>query len=216
MRSKLWHWLIVLMLPVLASCYPGGAEYYEELDLVYTNYNNEYDFAAQHTYAVNDSVPKIGDDSFNDPDGDGEPDFMDPVYSVPLLASIRQNMTAAGWTEVDENNSPDVILLVDCMTTTNIYYYYDWWYWGWYYPGWYPGWGWYYPGYYPPYYITGYRSGTISMRMTDPDPVIGGGNIATNWIGIINGLAEGGTTNLVSRIQASVDKAFIQSPYLKH
>lgn len=216
MRSKLWHWLVVLILPVLASCYPGGAEYYEELDLVYTNYDNQFDFAGRHTYAVNDSVPKIGDDSFNDPDGDGEPDFMDPVYSVPLLASIRQNMTAAGWTEVDENNSPDVILLVDCMTTTNIYYYYDWWYWGWYYPGWYPGWGWYYPGYYPPYYITGYRSGTISMRMTNPDPVIGGGNIPTEWLCLINGLAEGGTTNLVSRIQANVDKAFIQSPYLRH
>ena len=125
-------------------------------------------------------------------------------------------MTDYGWTLVDKNSSPDVILLVSSITTTNVYWYYDWGYWGWYYPGWNPGWGWYYPGYYPPY-VTGYKSGSVFTQMVDAKATAAGvDNVPVVWSCIFNGLAEGGTSSIATRVQTGIDKAFVQSPYLKH
>ena len=123
-------------------------------------------------------------------------------------------MAAYGWTLVNKNANPDVILLPSASTQVTLYYWYDWAYWGWYYPGWYPGWGWYYPGYYPPT-ISGYRTGTILVQMVDAKPHAAGENIAVVWTAIFNGLAEGGTDNLLARITTGIGKAFTQSPYLK-
>jgi hypothetical protein len=214
MTSKLRYWLVMLMLPLLPACYPKGADYIEELDIVYTNYDPNFDFASKTTYAIPDSVIKITGDNFEDPDGDGKPTFVGSQYSAAILAAINQNMTAAGWTKVNKNANPDVILLPSTMTTTNIYYYYDWWYWGWYYPGWCYCWGWYYPGYYPPY-VSGYRSGSVFIQMID-HKAIGGTteNVPVVWSVILNGLAEG--NNISARIQTNMDKAFAQSPYIKH
>ena len=213
MSIKLFKWGVLLFVAILGGCYPKGAEYYEEIDLVYTNYSSEYDFASKNTYAIPDSVVKINDDSFNDPDGDGKPAFLASSYSTVILDELKKNMAANGWTLVNKNANPHVILLPTTMTTTNIYYYYDWAYWGWWYPGYYPGWGWYYPYY--PAYVTGYRSGSVLMQMVDGAPRPSGDNIPVVWTGILNGLAEGGTANLTARIQTGIGKAFAQSPYLK-
>jgi hypothetical protein len=215
MRNKLYLWSALLTFTLIASCYPKGAEYTEELDLVATNYDQSYDFKSKHTYAIPDSVIKITGDAFEDPDGNGKPDFVASSYSIAIINQIKQDMQANGWTLVNKNNNPDVILLAAAMTTTNIYYYYDWSYWGWYYPGFYPGWGWYYPGYYPPY-VTGYRSGSVLIQMTNnvPHPVAGE-NISVVWNAILNGLAEGSTASITTRIQSGINQAFAQSPYLK-
>ncbi|MCU7552961.1 DUF4136 domain-containing protein, partial [Chitinophagaceae bacterium LB-8] len=148
----------------------------------------------------------------NDPDGDGKPQFLSAASSKAILDQIKQNMTANGWQLVGKNNNPDVLLLVSAMTTTNIYYYYDWWYWDWWYGGWY---GWYYPGYYPPY-VTGYRSGSVLGQMVDIKGKVNGENLPVVWNFIINGLAEGGTASITSRVQGGINKAYSQSPYLKH
>jgi hypothetical protein len=122
-------------------------------------------------------------------------------------------MAAYGWQLVNKNNNPDMLILPSTMTTTNIYYYYDWWYWDWWYGGW---WGWYYPGgYYPPY-VTGYRSGSVFVQMIDRTTATpSSDNVAVVWNMIVNGLAEGDQTNIASRIQTSITKGFTQSPYLK-
>jgi hypothetical protein len=214
MTIKLRGWLLMLLLPVLPACYPKGADYIEELDIVVTNFSSDYNFAAAKTYAMPDSVIKITGEAFTDPDGDGKPQFVGSDYSAAILGAIKQNMTAYGWTQVNKNANPDVVLLPSSMTTTNIYYYYDWWYWDWWYGGWY-GWGWYYPGYYPPY-VTGYRSGSVLINMVDSKAASGGTveNIPVLWTAIFNGLAEG--SNITARIQTNITKAFTQSPYLKH
>lgn len=215
MTIKLRYWLAVFLLPVLSGCYPEGAEYTEDLDLVYTNYSNQFDFASRKTYSIPDSVIKITGEVFNDPDGDGKPTFLSPAYATVIVAQIKKDMAANGWTLVDKNANPDVIILTSSMTTTNIYYYYDWWYWDWWYPGWYD-WGWYYPGYYYPAYVTGYRSGSVFIQMVDSKAAKTADNVPVAWSAIINGLAEGNTTDINARIQTSIDKAFAQSPYLKH
>jgi hypothetical protein len=216
MPIKLRYWVTILVLPVLAGCYPKGAEYVEELDLVYTNFYNQFDFQSKTTFAMSDSVIKITGDNFEDPDGNGKPEFVSPTYATAITSAIKANMTSYGWTPVSKFSNPDVIILASAMTTTNIYYYYDWWYWGWYYPGWYPGWGWYYPGWYYPPYVSGYRSGSVFIQMVDAKTVGASDAVPIVWNAIFNGLAEGGTANITSRIQAAIGKAFSQSPYLKH
>ena len=213
MRIKLHYLLALFVLPALSSCYPKGAEYNEELDLVYTNYNPDFDFSSKLTYALPDSIIKIAGNDFLDPDGDNKPEFLNPANTKLIFDKVIANMTAYGWTKVDKNANPDVILLVSTVTTTNLYYYYDWGYWGWWYPGYYPPWGWYYPGYYPPY-ITGYRSGSVFMQMVDSKAAPGSENVAVEWSAILNGLAEG--ADLQSRVQQMIDAAYAQSTYLKH
>ena len=216
MRTNSYYWLTFLILSALAACYPKGANYTEELDLVYTNYNKDFGFKSVHTFAISDSVIKITGQAADDPDGNHRPDMANPTYAAALVNTIKQSMATYGWTVVDKNSNPDMIILCATMTTTNIYYYYDWWYWGWYYPGYNPGWGWYYPGWYYPPYVTGYRSGSAFIQMTLHNPPPGPGeNIAVEWNAILNGLAEGSTSSIATRIQTGVNQAFAQSPYLK-
>lgn len=217
MVRKLRGWISLVLLGMVAGCYPEGAEYADELDLVYTNYNNQFNFSSKTTYAIPDSVIKITGDVFNDPDGDGKPQFLTSTYSVPLLTQIKQSLNSYGWTEVDKNNNPDVVILVSSMSTTNIYYYYDWSYWDWWYPDFYPWWGWYYPGYYYPAYVTGYRSGSVFIQMVDHSATgQQADNIPVQWSCVLNGLAEGDTGSIVARMQNGINAAFSQSPYLKH
>jgi uncharacterized protein DUF4136 len=213
MTLKFYRWLAVLILPVIASCYPKGANYTDELDLVYSNYLQTYDFKSKHTFAIPDSVVKITGQAFEDPDGNGKPEFSKPPYSTAILNGLKSNMAANGWQLVSKNSNPDIILLPSTMVTTNIYYYYDWWYWGWWYGGW---WGWYYPCCYYPPVVSGYRSGSVFVQMLDGaslKPI--NDNATVVWNMIINGLAEGDATNIAARITTGINQAFTQSPYLK-
>jgi len=215
MIKMTYRWLAVLITSGLISCYPNGASYIQELDLVATNYDNTFDFKAHKTYAIPDSVILISG-ALLDSATRTKPDFISATYAIPILNAINQNMTNYGWTKVPKNSNPDVFILPSAISTTYLYYYYDWWYWGWYYPGWYPGWGWYYPGYYPPY-VTGYRSGSVLIQMVDAKATAAGvENVPVVWSCILNGLAEGGTSSIAARVQTGIGKAFAQSPYLKH
>jgi hypothetical protein len=204
----------MLILSALGGCYPHGAQYTTDLDLVYTSYSTSFDFKSHKTFSIPDSVIEITGDVITN--GGGRPTMANPTYATPLLNQLTTDMEKYGWTKVARTANPDVYLLASLMTTTNIYYYYDWGYWGWYYPGYYPGWGWYYPGYYPPY-VTGYKSGSIFVQMVDAKSLShDSANIPVVWNSILNGLAQGGTSDILSRITINVDQAFTQSPYLKH
>ncbi|PZX51930.1 DUF4136 domain-containing protein [Algoriphagus chordae] len=202
----------VLSSYLLVSCTPDGAEYVDELDVVYTNYDVNFDFASKSTFAVPDKIVKITNKNVNIGDNT-EPDYVSPVYTAGILASIRDNMRNAGYTEVDKSANPDLIILPTVFQTDEIFFYYDWWYWNWYYPGWGPGWGWYYPGYYPPQ-VTTVRTGTLLMQMTDPGSISESDLIPVSWTAVVNGLLEGDVNSVNDRINSTIDQAFEQSPYL--
>src|SRR4051812_41437495 len=103
MSIKLCKWVLILLVAVLGACSPKGAQYYEELDLVYTNYNNTYDFKSKVKFAIPDSVIKITGNVFQNP-GTGKPAFVSPVYGNTIIAELKKNMQAYGWTLVDKNN----------------------------------------------------------------------------------------------------------------
>jgi hypothetical protein len=204
---------LVACLFTLTACRPGGAEYIDELDIVGTAYSKEADFKAKLTYARPDSIVEIGTDDVYDPDGNGRPDYINQSSANIIINQLDANMQAYGWTKVDRSANPDVIVMLSAMSTTNIYYYYSGWYGGaWGYP--YYGGGWYYPGYYPPTYSTT-TTGTLLMQMADVKDTTVNGNAPILWLGVVNGMLNGGSSSFAGRAKKSVDQAFKQSPILK-
>ena len=196
MKKKVFALAFVGM---LMGCYPDGADYTEELDIVYSNYDVNYDFQSKGTYSMPDEIVLLTGDE------DDPVDYVDDIYAEPTLELIEQNMSQLGWTRVESN--ADVELLPATWSTTTIYYYGGG-YWCWYNP-YYCGGYWYYP--YP--VASSYTSGTLVMTMVDPSMESGDGRIRAVWSGAINGLLS--DVFSFSRVENGVNQAFKQSPYLK-
>jgi hypothetical protein len=190
----------------LAGCYPQGPDFTEDLDVVYTNYDPDYDFVGQSTYAMPD---KIVTDVEITNGGDTIYEYMKPVYADQILAKIASNMSALGWTRVDIDASPkpDVLLTPAGISSTTYFYtyWYDWWY-----GGYYGGWGWYYPPYYT---VSSYTTGSLIMTIADPNIDSPINRSPVSWIGAGNGLLT--YSGNVDRALDAIDQAFEQSPYLK-
>jgi hypothetical protein len=206
-QKRIGSILLGVVMLSFAGCYERGADYVEDLDIVITKHDTKFDFKKLHTYAIPDKVVKITGNLLEGEDVE----FVKDVYAKVILDNLKKNLDAYGWAMVDKNANPDVIILPSSMQSTTIIYYYDWWYWGWYYP--YDPWGWYYPYY--PYYGGSYTTGSLFIQMTHPDGLTAAGNIPVIWSGVLNGLLEGSTDNIASRIAAGIDQAFTQSPFLK-
>jgi hypothetical protein len=188
----------------LWGCYPEGPQYTEDLDIVVTNHNPDYNFAAKGTYAMPDKIVKI---TGNLAEGD-DPEFIPDATASQILARIATNMENLGWTRVaiGSSPSPDVVLLPGEIETTTVMYYYDYWYW--WYGGYYPYWP-----YTPPVYTTSYTSGTLFMSISDKNELSGNGAPIRQWTGAINGILYDKYS--ATRVNPLIDKAFEQSPYLK-
>lgn len=188
---------------LLTQCYPAGPEYIEELDLVYTNYDPATNFTAKKTYAIPDKIMKIDDDLVSG----GGPNFVKEPYATQMLDKINLNMSNNGWTKVDKDENPDVLLAPVAYELTTTYYYgggyWDWWYGGWY--------GWYYP--YP--VTTSYTTGSLITTMLDTKDLSPDGKMRAVWGFVINGLLEGSATSFTDRYTRGINQAYIQSPYLK-
>jgi hypothetical protein len=198
MKRKFFTLAFIAALGLLWGCYPDGAEYYEETDIVYTNYDDKYDFASKGTYSLPDKIVKV---TGNLADGE-DPEFVKEPYNTQMLQKIQSNMTSLGYTKVDDPANSDMVLFPAVWTNTSVYYYYD--YWCWYYP-YYCGWGWGYPS------VTSYTTGTLLMTLVaDGEEYVQPTNV---WTSAINGLLSGYYD--VSRVNNAIDQAFKQSPYLK-
>jgi len=195
MKKNVLYLIGILFLMV--SCYPGEVETYEETDLVFTNYTESFDFSSKGTYSMPDKIVKI---TGNLAEGQ-EPEYVNPTYATVILGNIVNNMTALGWTKVDDPGEADLTLFPAVWTNTTVVYWYDYWCWYYYY---YCGYGWYYPSY------STYTTGTMVMTLVaageeyvEPSSV---------WTAAINGLMSG--TYDVTRVTNALDQAFKQSPYL--
>ena len=200
MRGLLMFPLALLLLNM--GCYPDQPEYVEEYDAVYTNYSPDFNFSVTYTYSLPEQVLLVDDKR----GPDDPPEFVDQVYGDAILNSIRKNLNANNWTEVDENADPDLVILPSAFDKTFLYFY-DPGYWCWYYC--YPGWG--YPGY-SPGYVSGYRTGTVLLQMTDPNGVQAN-EVPVVWTGSFNGLLQGSEANIVGRINRNLDQAFSHPPF---
>lgn len=182
---------------ILVSCKPDGAKYYDETDIVLTNYDDEFIFEGNKTYAMPDSIVAV---TGNLEEGE-EPEFMKEPMNTDILNQIATNLDAMGWQRLDDPEQADVVLFPATWKNTTVYFWSN--YWCWWYP-YYCGWGYY------PYYSTSYTTGTLVMSM-----IVDGDDYAEPylvWTGAINGLLSGSYNS--SRVKKSIDQAFTQSPYL--
>ena len=193
-----------LIAGIVSGCYPDGPEYVNDLDVVVTRFDKTFDFERVKTYAIPSDVVKITGNLIK---GD-EIQFVDDEYAQVIVAAVKDNLKAYGWEEADPSVA-DVVIFPSAMSSTTVVWYFDWWYWDWWYPWDY--WGWYYP-----YDIYGgsYTSGTVFLQMTHRDGQTAIGNLPVPWSAVLNGLLEGSTSNVESRIERSIDQAFKQSAYL--
>jgi len=207
MKTKLLALLPVLaILALLAACYPKGPEYVEEIDVVFTTYDDKYNFDAKATFAMPDQI--VVDIDIEE--GDTIYEYMKPAFATPILQAIQTNMQNRGYSRVAPSANPDLVLTPAGISSTTYFYsyWYDWWYggyWGW-------GWGWYYPPYYT---VSSYTTGSLIMVIADPKQ---SSNTPINrspalWLSVSNGLLTGAYD--VSRVTAAINQAFVQSPYLK-
>ncbi len=196
-------WFFALSVALLVGCYPAGPDYVEDLDVVYTSFNKDFDFQSKSTYSLPD---KIVIDVQIDKNGDTTIVYMKDKYAQQYLGTIDSNLQGFGWTKVDIDKKPSVVVTPAAIETTNFYYsyWYDWWY-----GGWYPGWGWYYPPYYS---VSSYKTGTFIITMADPNEDNPINKSKAAWIVAMNGLLG---SNDQSRAVKGINQAFTQSPYLK-
>lgn len=205
---------ILMLLAVLAitGCYsPKEDVSVQDLDLVVVDYDGDYNFQPARTFFLPDSISRI--DERPDEDND-DSDKYDPQ----ILAKIRANMVAKGFTEVDEANvaNADVVLLISAARVDTYVIgtpcFWPCWGWGPWPPGWGwgPGWGW--P--YPPTVVGSYSKGSIFMNMVDPNLPDNGEEINLIWLGTVNGLLQGSDASILDRVDRLIDRAFELSPYL--
>lgn len=198
--KKMKHISAIAMILLLGGCYPQGPDYAEDTDVVYTIFDEQYDFQSAGTYAMPDKI--VVDVKIKD--GDTTYIYMKDKFATPILAAIAKNMTAYGYTPVAIDANPDLVLTPAGLESTNYFYsyWYDWWY---------GGWGWYYPPYYT---ISSYTTGSLIMVLSDPsqadDSPINRSKAA--WVSAANGLASYAYD--ITRVTKSIDQSFAQSQYL--
>ncbi len=210
--ANLLRWsFLALFVVSIEACTPSDLDYISDYDVVYTNYDKQFNFTGINTYFMPDSVVHVvppGEDA-------------DHRFDAQILATLKANLDALGWTRlaVDGGNKADVVVLpLANKTAYASCAYYCWYcYWGWY-PGWGyyppiwgPGWGWGYPA---DIVCTTYSTGTVAVNITNPNTAADD-KLPVVWMGIMNGLLEGSDASVNDRIDKSINQMFIQSPYLK-
>jgi hypothetical protein len=194
--KRIFYYSVALLF-IMSGCYPDGAEYYEDTDVVYTNYDDSYNFTSKGTYSMPNKIVKITKELAEGED----PEFVKEPYNTQILNKIESNMSTMGYTKVADPENADLVLFPAVWTNTTITYYYD--YWCWYYP-YYCGWGWGYPS------VSAYTTGTLLMTLiADGEEFVQPTNV---WTSAINGLMSGYYD--VNRVNKAIDQAFKQSPYL--
>jgi hypothetical protein len=203
---------LLLFALALTSCLPLGPETIEDFDVIATLYNDQYNFQKNKYYAMPDDIWSI--------EGSG----TSPELESLVLSQIETNMQAYGYTRVDTNssNAPDVIITVAVTTGERNLYgnysFYD--YWGtWFsaygYTDYDNSWNYNYPNYGSTDYY-GLQFGTVLIHMADHENANPGNkSVPAEWIGIMNGLAEGSYSQKASRLISGINQIFSQSAYIK-
>jgi len=193
----------LLLIGVVAGCYPKGPKYASELDLAITNYDESFDFDSL-SYILVDTI-------FHD---DDEEDIS-RAYDEEILQRIESNMNNLGFDRIPTPDSPagliqaeaDVVITVSAWSSTSINYYggyyppsWGWGGWGWYYP---PGWG----------FVTTSTYGSILIDMSDPT-TYQNEQVGIVWSGLINGMVDNSSPSSIrSRIDTEIDICFTHPPF---
>lgn len=205
--------LIALALGLGVGCYPGDPTSIDEFDAVVTVRNPDFAFSSALSFYMPDTIIQINE---NDPDKiDISRDNDDEI-----LARVRSNLLAQGWTELSEDDVenggqvPDVAVGNLVMATENTQWWVSyppgsgcwdpWWCWGWYWP--------------PVVGSTTYRAGSYFVVAASALDISDPGNadeLEVAWGGAMNGVLSSSTGSNFTRLLNGIDQMFEQSPYLR-
>jgi len=195
---RITGWCLGLALVAGLGCYPGEFDN-NSYSAVATVYDTTATFGTATTFALADSVVHLVPS--------GETDELSRIYDQQILDRIRTNLTAAGYAEVADPTTANLNVIALATTSTYAGTYWD------SYCGYY---GWWYPGYscgYPNYWYTyEYTVGTLLIGMTD-HRLITNNKAPLIWFAGLSGLVDNST---LAQINAGIDQAFEQSPYIHH
>jgi hypothetical protein len=209
--KRRWSFIIAgivaaLVIPLfITSCYKDYNLDTLDYDVVVTDYDPAADFPSKNTYSMPDEIRDASDP-------DGAP--LDIPLSVKndIFAKIIENMNKLGYSQVVYPTDRDVSILVG-GAESDYYYYYN---------GCYPYYGysycWDYPYYGGGYYDYAFSTGSLFIQILDTTgiPPGVGAEVPAIWLCGINGIQDNLSESLVKeRIDARIDQAFAQSPYLK-
>ena len=178
--------------------------------LVYTSPGKQTTFTSFQTFDLADSLLIIGQSN--------KPVYSQSDNALALIQAVRTNMEKRGFIYTPDNPDADLGIQMTYVIKTERYvqYYRDP-YWWLDYPGyWSPGFWGNYTGFYYPYPVT-YTFSTNSLmidmvNLTVPRTV--NEALEVVWSAYIGGPASTSTDYDVNRMKASIDQAFVQSPYL--
>lgn len=206
MKTKLNFLLATVIMFTVYACYPGGAEYVDELDTSISQYDKSYDWGDLDgkTYALPEEILYVKD---------GE-EVEDPnrVHDANILAQMRQELGALGMTEAVNDTSLAVAIVIIEQNNSGAAWVPGGGWWGGWYP-WYPGWGWggYYP-WYPVYYS--YKTGSVVIEMADYESKnIQDETVPLVYTGVLDGLMQGSQQYAGERINNGIDELFNQAPF---
>lgn len=206
--------LIPILLAVIAFAACQKDPDLDKLDndyLVFTNYDQQADFASFNTYYIPDSILLITDKA--------KAEYWSGAQAEEIINAYITNMQTRGYTRVDDKDEADLGIQVSYVASTYYFTSYTsdpyWWngypgYWNSYYWG---NWGyWYYP--YPITYS--YSTGSILTDMVNLKAPQGEKEkLPVVWNSYISGLLSYTGKISITRTVKGVDQSFTQSPYLQ-
>jgi hypothetical protein len=197
--------LVLVLLAFNAACtgYGAPSEVINGTAVLTAEATTPTDFTSYKTFTVTDKI-QVQDNTNNVPinyQGD----------ATPIIPKFQSNMESRGYTFIPfaPGVQADLVigLYVYLGSATYGSIYCGWYYWG-------------YPyGCYPTYgYVGSYTYGTLVAHMGDlknapPMPPPTGAQLAVVWSAAIYGVLGTQQYN-VQRVQAGIDQAFAQSPYI--
>ena len=204
MKAKLV--LIAFAGALVSACSWGSDGMDETRDQILTiaRKTEAVDFSKFSSFAITDSITAVDDGTkirFNDATAD------------LIIAQVVRNMNLCGYTQVQADEDPDLLVDLAYIQRTNTYmypgYWTDWdWWWNW---NGYPWWGWdpYYP-YQMPVLISSYTTGSIVIEVADVVNVATETTVPVVWHGLIREILNGKHNQ--QELISSIDEVFAILP----
>ena len=205
MKAKLVLTAFVgILLASACSWGPDGLDETQDQILTIARKTDAVDFTKFNSFAITDSITAVDDGKkvrFNDATAD------------LIIAQVVRNMNLYGYTQVQPDENPDLLVDLAYIQRTNTYMYpgdgsdWDWW-WDWY--G-YPWWGWdpYYP-YQMPVFISSYTTGSIVIEVADVVNVATESTVPVVWHGLIREILNSNHTQ--QELLSAIDEVFAILP----
>ena len=162
------------------------------------------DFTKFSSFAITDSITVVND---------GMKVRLNDATANLIIAQVVRNMNLYGYTQVQADENPDLLVDLSYIQRTNTYMYpgywsdWDWWWDSFDYP-WY-GWDTFYP--YPmPNFTGSYTTGSLVIEVADVVSVATESSVPIVWHGLVREILNG--THTQQELITSIDEVFAILP----